>query len=575
MLHRRKRWGRLPRPPQKGKSQVPHARSCRFLCDLDDGELAAVVVGSRAWQETFKVYCDDLDQRKIDASDPGSDPDYAAWEYEAFFTFMRVCGYRSVRAARRHLTSEEGSSARYLLGFDYPRDRMRDRRYRPRQLGKPYRQTMDGVPSDSGISRHRKRISEEKRLELWVECLRRLIRYHAEEFPPFREELRLLGIDGITMKSVHKAPIYDPETGDVVNASQITKGFEGGAAIAKGLPPSKRGHGYLVVVVATLASRCVAEVPDVRAMPGDEKAAGLRLIEALEQSIKPFMGWDAPGVLVMDGAFFTKKIFRAAYRAGYIPQVHKVAHPRGGLQALGLKPDGTPVAAQEPEDDDLPDEAARNVLRSDDIELVDVPEKLKETRDNYLKHLDMRWEVKGSPGWYANGLREFWCIHGVQATGSRPDRLADGSATSAVLGHCDQCGPLYVTAGKKRISGRQLVDVLSDNPADVEDADWSFGDPLTYNDLRAADYGAARFANLEGLLGNVKKRYNVFTARNRCKKLCQAKLMVVQTFAIQHAIAMHYRRCVQAAEDGRQIPQPEPVPGSIHAGEQAALAEAA
>jgi hypothetical protein len=45
----------------------------------------------------------------------------------------------------------------------------------------------------------------------------------------------------------------------------------------------------------------------------------------------------------MDGAYFSNKNFAAAHRAGYIPQIHPVSHPRGGLEALGLWPDGTPT----------------------------------------------------------------------------------------------------------------------------------------------------------------------------------------------------------------------------------------
>lgn len=574
VLHRRKRWGRWPQPPQKGKYQVPHARNAPYLRGLDDGELTAIIVSSRAWQETIKAYCDELDSRKHDS---GPDPIYAAWEYEAFLTFQRVCGYRDFAAAHRRATGDGGSSFRYLIGLDYPRDPLREVRPRKYQLGKAYRRTMDGVPSTSAMSRHRERIDEETSLRLWCECLRRLIRDHIIEFPDFAAEAALAGIDGIVAKSIHTAALYHKKTGEVTNASRITKDFEGGANMGKDLPRSKRTRGgYLVVVPATLASRCVLGVPHVEACPGAESPAGRRLIEReLEQNVKPYVNWDAPGVIVMDGAYFALLNFRAAYRAGYIPQIHNVAHPRGGLKALGLNPDGTSTEAEEPDDDELSGDASVEHMLREDVELVDIPPKFTKTRDNYLDQLDTQWPVKGSPGWYVNGLREVWCIHGVQATSARAGLRADGSATSAVVGRCDTCGPICITAGTKRVASGMVVDVLTDDPAAVAEADWSIGNPLTYNNPKAQAYGAARFANLEGLLGNVKSRYNVFTSRNRCLRLNQMKLMVVQTFAIQHAIAMHYRRCLQADQDGLAIPQPLPVPGSIHDGEDPALAEAA
>jgi hypothetical protein len=115
------------------------------------------------------------------------------------------------------------------------------------------------------MSHHRLvRMGEEESLRLWKDCLRRFIRDHLIEFPAFREEARIAGIagiagiDGITMKSVYTGEIRNPATGEVVNAKQVTNGFEAGSAIAKSLPKSKSGHGYVLVDPASARGWCSA-----------------------------------------------------------------------------------------------------------------------------------------------------------------------------------------------------------------------------------------------------------------------------------------------------------------------------
>ena len=294
--------------------------------------------------------------------------------------------------------------------MDYPRDKHADTRRAPKQEGKPYKRPMPGLPSSSGVSRHRRRISEKQSVEFWENCLRRFIRDHLEEFPEFQEDSRLAGIDGIAVKSVHTAEIRDPDTGEVTNPKSVTKDFEGGSAISRHLPRSKYGHGFLVTVLACVA-RLALGVPITQPMPGDEKAAGLDLIEhELMNTVKPYVTWTEPGVLVCDGNFFTHKNIRASYRAGYIPQIHPVAHPRGGLKVLGLNPDGTAIASEP--DVDLAQETAKH----EDPVGADAKSskralglKLAATRRNYVDHVTAKWPIVGHDGWYANRLREATC----------------------------------------------------------------------------------------------------------------------------------------------------------------------
>lgn len=93
---------------------------------------------------------------------------------------------------------------------------------------------------------------------------------------------------------------------------------------------------------------------------------------------------------------------------------------------------------------------------------------------------------------------------------------------------------------------------------------WSFGNPLTYNDKRAASYGRARFAHMEGHFNNTKQRFAAFKDRNRSKTLDGVQIGPCAAFSLQHAIAMYARRCKRAAEAGLPLPEVGPVPGSAH-----------
>ena len=106
--------------------------------------------------------------------------------------------------------------------------------------------------------------------------------------------------------------------------------------------------------------------------------------------------------------------------------------------------------------------------------------------------------------------------------------------------------------------------MLQASEAELEAADWTIGDPLGYNDKRAEEFGDKRFAHMEGHVHNTKVRFAAFKDRNRSLTGDGIQLATVMAFSIQRAIAMHYRRCCQAEEAGQPIPQPAPVPDSVH-----------
>jgi hypothetical protein len=55
--------------------------------------------------------------------------------------------------------------------------------------------------------------------------------------------------------------------------------------------------------------------------------------------------------------------------------------------------------------------------------------------------------------------------------------------------------------------------ILDSGRLRVDERDWAFGNPLTLNDLNAAEYGRERFGHNEGLHGTLTTRFT--TSRPR------------------------------------------------------------
>lgn len=237
---RRARYGKLPKPPEEGDVELLYAKLQEDLRHLNDGELVMTVINTDAWQSTVGARCRELDA----AADPRRA--YTADECEKALLYQRLTGKRTYAAAREKLAGDTGAAARLTLGFDRARDHVPNRR-----LKDAHKKLLDGVPSEYTMSRWRRvRFREAERTELYAECFMRLVEEHAEKFSEFRQELRVLGFDGSTHKTVYRPGWKKDADGNYLadeNGERIprVKGWEGGSLTKLDAPESKRGHGFL------------------------------------------------------------------------------------------------------------------------------------------------------------------------------------------------------------------------------------------------------------------------------------------------------------------------------------------
>lgn len=505
---RRARYGgTLPKPPEAGDIEVLYAKLREELKDLDDGQAVRLLVQTHAWESTVGTACDALDAvadcRRA----------YTARELETALLFQRFNGYRTYTAARKYLAGDESVFARQELGFDRPRDHIKNRFLKYRKNRK-----MDGVPSAATVCRHRKhRFLEAQRAELYAECFLRIIEEHAAEFPEFRDELLMLGFDGSAQKSVFRPGnktdkdgnvLFKPDTGEVIPR---VEGWEGGSVTRSDMPESKRGHGFMTVTAHTTSVFPVA-VRSARLGPDHEIELALDMLREDMPRIRACTDQDKVGVSTLDGVYASPRIRLAHRKVGYIENTHQVSHG---------------------------------------------------THDSAERHLNKRlakvFEIDEFPNWRANGLRELYCMCGHGEVFSRPSVNRHGEAVAATEGRCDSCGPIHITSGdwRKVQNPSKYVRVNPRDAVNVDAADWEFGNFLTYRDKRAKAYGTARYAQGEGLHGHATTRFGLFKDRNYYRRINQARLDSLLTYCLMHAVGMECRR--RRAATAMSAPPPTPL----------------
>lgn len=483
----RVRWSAaLPRPQL---SPIPYTLSCPELAGYTPGQITRDLIRSDAWAEVMTPLLDEIDYERLSSGREA--PLYTSLELESVLVYQRVCGEVTAKAARSLLASDEPQAfeARYLLGFDKARNGGRRRGIK----GMPI-ERLDGVPSESALSRHKKCFGEQRRAEAY-ECLFERLRDEHMETPELQDEARALAMDGSMIFVRRTAPIIRPETGEVVNAESVTLPDGGFAPL--GMGPDKSGHGWNLITLATISGLPLAYT--VAKLPGDEKTNGLALIEKqFIPKILPRLPKQS-GVLTCDGGFQSPRIRIAARRARLLENIHFSSH-----------------------------------CFTSDEEAASVGKRNKRL-----------YAIEGYPNWKANGHREVKCRCG-RWCGKRINILGNGSLSVRLEGKCPKCGSITLTSGDWRLAKHPDRFVRCMPNERLEDRDWALGNPLTFNNPEAAAYGKVRFSRNEGFHSLLTKRFRLLEERRWLKNQTEARIDVALVFSILHSISMEQRRRARA-----------------------------
>jgi len=108
-------------------------------------------------------------------------------------------------------------------------------------------------------------------------------------------------------------------------------------------------------------------------------------------------------------------------------------------------------------------------------------------------------------------------------------------------GECDNCGAITITSGRwrKARNPERFVELDKGETG----ADWTFGNPLTFHDELAKDYGQPRFNSQEGFFGSqMTQRFQLLKGKRWFYRRSQVELEVAMVVAITHALTLHYHR---------------------------------
>lgn len=551
----RKRLGGFPKPYA---GDQPYAKRRFELKGMSEAETLQLILESDAWREVIAPVIDALD-KKLRARKK-VEPLYTTQELESVLLFQFLCDEESYRKTRTYLTSDRCADVRKLLGLNRRRNRANGKVTKLR----------DGVPSEATISRYkmrfapehlenlraRQRASFEFRAELYEQLFTRLVDDYLFS-PEGREEALITQMDG-TAVSTHftcpisengvvkndkprrrdlfrRVPAYD-EKGrlawdgllsdaewEAVVAQQARDkrhwkiNADGGYMPQTG-PISKRGHGWNVGLIQTANGLPLAF--DVTAVQAPEPLLGEELVKQLTLRLERRKAVDAEqgiaheqrlGVISTDANFNRPETRRLVREIGYLENTHLVSHGK----------DSEPIAELE-NDRKIPFK-------------VTAGEKNKDLKN-----------------WYTNGHREIKCRCGKARISKDVGLSKSGRAYARVQGNCDKCGCISITSGEWRLvdNSRRWGRV---NPSTDEQPEWILGNPLTFNDAIAKEYGLDRFGQNEGFNSTLGSRFGLNRGKRWIRHGAQVRLEIAMAGCVMHILAAEQRRRARA---GQAPPQP-------------------
>jgi hypothetical protein len=477
-----KRPASLPRPPKP--ALVPYAKSRTELKNLSEGQITRLILDSAAWGEVMVPILDALDEETQGKRGPKRL--FTAHELEAVLLFQRVCGLRSYREARDRLAGDR-DEARRLLGLAQAKQRHAQAVVHLR----------DGVPSEPTVSRHKTRFGEDRRLAAYTQLFECLLDEHLAD-PDMQEECRVLDLDGSHVLTHYRCPSKRRKYG---KKQKIT--CPDGGYLAPSNEPGKGGDGFNLVSLTTATGLPVAWT--ITPINESEVRTGEALLAGdYATKVAPRLDQTKVGVLTADGGFNSPALRRLAREVGLVENIHLASHARK-------------------------DSATRNATSRN----------------------DRRMPIEGYRDWFINGHRELVCRCGQGTTARVFGRNArNGKAVARLEGRCVSCGNITLTSGRWKTAQNRgqsgLMGIVRVRPGQENEIDWPTGNPLTYNDPVAAEFGRGRFGWGEGFHGALVSRFRFLKTKHWYRRGATARLDAVMTFCVMHAAAMEQRRRVRA-----------------------------
>jgi hypothetical protein len=502
-------------PPPPADRTIDYALSRDELRDIEPGEVVLAIERLDGFEAVVRPVLDEVDARRSapcegESKRRGRRPSYNAIDYWRLEVLRRVIAAHSTKHTRDWLTTDRAARTRELLCFDAPR---------AHYGGKP-RRLMEGIPSDGWVSDFRtKWLPEAELARLMCDLEKWALAEKLKTLPGMRDECRTLHADGSKLETHATAPKLkrDKKTKEAQVVNEWKKGRDGQMVSAITAPEAgyvgngggnadHAGHGWNIVMVMSsrgtvLAHRNVplnaAENETLAGMAVEvSEALGVfrqREVQVRDRREEEVWVERDLRVLSTDAAFHGQATRRAWRAVGVVENTHLSSH------------------------------AAR-----------------RSSERTAKRRTERRYPIAGHPDWFANGHRELVCRCGKGKV-SRVVRLdRKGRAIVSVKGECakDACGSVLITSGWWRLSSNtQFVKCTSRSRA--TDAELEFGNPLTFNDPLAREYGQQRFNGQEGAFGSqFTQRFRLLKTKRWFYRQTQVDLEVAAVVTITHALSL-------------------------------------
>ena len=489
-------------PPAPADVTLDYAACRDELRGMDPGEVVLSIEATHAWQQVMVPILDDIERRRRaplpgETKRRGRPSQWTAHDFERMELLRRVIKKQSTYETRDWLTSDKGAKTRRRFALTWDR---------PHWGGKTRGELSAAVPSDSLMSDYRTRwFPEEQRAEAYRALERWMLLEKLAASPWGEAELDVLYADGSKLETHYTPPVYN-KNGDLVNEFRTCRKTgalinnvtapEAGYLPNTGKNQDHSGRGWNIVFVTTAKGTVLMR----RIVPlnASEKTTLTAMVEELGEVLDNFTR--RLRILSTDGGFHSHPLREKLHAIGVVENIHISSH--------GTHESATTSA---------------------------------ESRQS------RRYSIDGTDTWFADGHRALHCKCGKGTVVRRLSVGANGKAKVAMQGECDHgCGSVRIQAGRWRRAklGGKAEGYVRAMPGEQDLADWSFGNPLTYNDPVGRRYGRPRFPGQEGAFGSqFTQRFELLKGKRWFRRQSQVELETSMVICITHALSLErYRR---------------------------------
>jgi hypothetical protein len=493
----------LPKRPDE--NSFAFARTGELLKFLSLGQIVLLIEEQPEWELVLALV------RKTQAVLPlmsQSRMRYTLQEAMRMVLLRVLLGKPKMEEVSDWLAGDRGSGTRRILGFDEPRDHIKNR-FRPHQKRRGDDRLRDGVPSEATVRRYVRHLGMKAVTALVERAFEVIVTTNLKEFKEMREAARFQFSDGSGVETCYTAPHYRKQPDGsylLLNKHRITAPEAGSTGGSK--QQGKNGDGWWLHNRHILTGECIAYAITPW-HKGENTTALNEVLPMYERIAHPYLDLQ-PGELIVESAdsgYHSHEYRRQLKELRIVDNIHQASH----------------AAGRESTD--------RDVGKKDDQVIP----------------------LEGT-NWHVNGHLEPFCDPDCrEGVVERHFEEENGKTREWTEGKCDTCGHLNLTPGEW-LKAKNPARYVKAQPGDTR-IDWELGAPITFHTKLGEYYGGARHSYQEGAHGAITNGPGLLKHKRCFDETVEVRLEAGLIYFIQHVLSRYVRR-----EMAKRAAAPPPAP---------------